>query len=139
MHPYPGAPFLRWLLGDHSHREERIFFRPVDGYVAILGDKRDKYSKYQSAAIERLLLEVAEDTDRLPAHNVAPGAASIVRLFCSAEPTLRAKVTGFDPFFHPDRAKHLHRPMEIRAHRTRDGKYDIEHDWRLRRIRRGIA
>ena len=125
-------------LGDHSHREERKFFRPVDGYVAILGEKKRNFSKDESKAVERLLLDVANDTDRLPAHNVDPGAASIVRSFCDIEPTLRIKVTGYDPFFHPDKAKRLRRAMEIRAHRDGDSSYDFEHDWRLRRLRASV-
>lgn len=135
---YIGEGNVLKRLGDHSHRGKRKFVRPVDGYVAILGEKKRNFSKDESKAVERLLLDVADDTDRLPAHNIDQGAAKVVRFFCEIEPTLRVKVTGYDPFFHPDRPKRLTHAMEIRAHRQSDS-YTLEHDWRLRRLREAVA
>lgn len=132
---YIGEGNILKRLGDHSQREKHKFARPVDGYVAILGEKKRKISKYESKAVERLLLDVASNIDCMPTHNRAPGAGRVIRLFCDIEPTLRVKVSGFDPFFHPKKPKRLEYVKEIRVHRSGN----FQHDWRLRRLRSPVV
>ena len=88
--------------------------------------------------VERLLLDVARETDRLPAVNVHPGHGSVIRLLCRHE-LLRVSVRGYDPLAPPRGARPLGRVKVIKAWRTGTGDYDIEHDWRLRPLRRASS
>jgi hypothetical protein len=135
---YIGEGNILTRFADHSNRDKRKFARPLDGYVALLGDKQEKYAKFEGKAVERLLLDVAKDTDREPTVNINPGAASVVGLLCETESTLRIVVQGCDPFFHPGHFHRLEKSKEIKAWLCQRREYEMTHDWRLRRLRTPI-
>lgn len=116
---------------DHVERDGRAFPRPWNGYVAVITGSTRNVHKEESRAVERLLLDVASETDRKPTVNAHPGSASCVLRFCCDE-VLRVAMTGCDPFVNPERS--MVRSNEIKA-RSNGQDYQIEHTWRLRRLR----
>ena len=137
---YIGEGNILKRFADHSLRSARAsvrsFAHPIEGYVAILGERRTRTAKLEAQALERLLLDVARDTDRQPAVNVQPGSGAVVRLLCEAEPTLRVAVRGFDPLQHPRTARPLDTVKEIKVWRLGEDDYEFAHDWRLRRVQK---
>jgi hypothetical protein len=124
-------------LANHAAHETRRFALPWNGYVAIIEGSTRGVHKEEARAVERLLLDVAKRTDRLPRVNVSPGATSVVTRFFSDE-TLRVEVSGYDPLASPREARPLEAWKGITARMARDGEYALDHDWRKRRLRKPL-
>src|ERR1051325_3854817 len=56
-------------LGKHRRR----FPRPIDGYVAVLGESDERTTKRRCEILEAVLLAIAGDVDRYPTHNKKGG------------------------------------------------------------------
>src|SRR5258706_10073799 len=137
---YIGEGHILKRLADHSRRDGRRFARPLDGYIAVIEGSTRGVHKLESQVVERLLLDVALDTEREPAVNVRPGSGSVVRYLCAGHPTIRVAVRGWDPLIPPREARSLAGTKEIKAWLTsHDDDYDIEHSWRLRRLRAPVV
>jgi hypothetical protein len=136
---YIGEGNILRRFTDHVKRDNRRFAHPWNGYVAIIGGSTHDVHKTESTVVERLILDVAKDTDRAPQVNVHPGHARRVLRFCRDE-TLRIAVSGYDPLMRPTEAKLLHRAKEIKVWASDNSldNYEFGHDWRLRRLRRPI-
>lgn len=131
---YIGEGTVLKRLADHAAHGTRRFCLPWNGYVAFIAGSTRGVHKCESQAVERLLLDVANDTDRNPMVNAHPGSASIVEYFCKGE-MLRVAVRGYDPLIAPKEARPLTRVKEIKA--WQDGaNYGLDHDWRFRRLRK---
>jgi hypothetical protein len=133
---YIGEGNILKRFTDHVRRDGRRFAQPWNGYVAIIAGSTRNVHKSESTAVERLILDVAKDTDRQPQANVHPGHISRVLRFCRDE-MLRVAVSGYDPLIHPAESKPLSRPREIKVWSEAD-QTCFEHNWRLRRIRQPI-
>ena len=120
---------------DHVERDGRKSRHPWDGYVALIRGSTRNVHKEESKAVERLLLDVAEDAGRNPRANAHPGSSSAVMGFCRDE-TLRVEVRGCDPLVSPKSP--VQSKKEIKARATGEDSYDLEHDWRHRRTRAPI-
>src|SRR5438445_8388965 len=103
---YIGEGTILKRLADHSSR----FAKPFDGYIAILGDKSSTTAKHEAEIVEALLLAVAEATDRLPPHNVAPGKAHRIAKGFRSRGVLRVSVAGYDPLGVPWQTRRLASP-----------------------------
>jgi hypothetical protein len=136
---YIGEGNILKRFTDHVRRDNRRFAHPWNGYVAIITGSTHSVHKSESTVVERLILDVAKDTDRDPQVNVHPGHASRVLRFCQDE-MLRIAVSGYDPLINPAESKPLSGVKEIKvsASADGDGTYGITHDWHLRRLRRPI-
>ena len=134
---YIGEGNILKRFTDHVTRDGRRFARPWNGYVAIIAGSTHNVHKSESTVVERLILDVAKDTDRQPQVNVHPGHLSRVLRLCRDE-MLRVAVSGYDPLIHPAESKPLSITKEIKVWHEPDGTYDFGHDWRLRRIRQPI-
>ena len=136
---YIGEGNILKRFTDHVKRDNRRFAHPWNGYVAIIAGSTRDVHKYESTVVERLILDVAEITDRKPQVNVHPGHIGRVLRFCRDE-MLRIAVSGYDPLIPPAEAKPLPRVKEIKATASADSddEYDFTHDWSLRRIRQPI-
>lgn len=130
---YIGEGNILKRFSDHVKRDGRRFARPWNGYVAIISGSTPTVHKEESKAVERLLLDVAYDTDRSPI-NVHPGSMPAVLLFCKRE-TLRVAVSGYDPLLPPSEAKPLARAREIKAYLDGEDGYEFGHNWRRRKLR----
>src|SRR4051794_12210814 len=97
---YIGEGSILKRLADHARRDARRFAQPIDGYIAVVSGSSRGIHKSESLAVERLLLDVARETDRLPSINVRPGAGSVIRLLCRDE-LLRIAIRGYDPLCPP--------------------------------------
>lgn len=135
---YIGEGNILKRFSDHVNRNDRTFARPWDGYVALMTGSTHGVHKVESKAVERLLLGVAGETDRLPVVNVHPGSTSAVLFLCKRE-TLRIAVSGFDPFMPPSAARPLATFKEIKIRPGGANIYESQHDWRLRRARTPIV
>lgn len=129
---YIGEGNILKRFADHSQRDGRRFPLPWDGYVAIISGSTRGVHKFESLAVERLLLDVARETDRLPVANKSPGSSAAVVSFCTNE-TLRIAVQGFDPLMPPGHNRPLAAVKEIKAWVEDDHPYSIVHDWRMRK------
>jgi hypothetical protein len=136
---YIGEGSILKRFTDHVKRDNRRFAHPRDGYVAIIGGSTRDVHKYESTVVERLILDVAKETDRKPQVNVHPGHASRVLRFCRDE-MLRIAVSGFDPLIPPWESKRLTRIKEIKvtASAESDEGYYFTCTWNLRRLRQPI-
>jgi hypothetical protein len=120
-------------------RHESRFAKPLDGFAAILTNRNQTWqrAKADGTIVEALLLRVASDTDRSPAVNVAPGQLRALDAIFGQHGTVRINVTGCDPLRPPEELPILARPKQIILRDSRDGDLEVQHDWRLRRRRRG--
>jgi hypothetical protein len=118
---------LERFATEHTKR----FSRPIDGYVAVLGDLSDRSHKSDARISERLLLEVGKLIDRCPTVNVATGHLQPIRKVFENHGVLKVNVTGFDPFSPPWLARQLvgNRLIDLRRQGDHIG---ISHDWRRR-------
>lgn len=138
---YIGEGNILKRFTDHVERDGRRFAHPWDGYAAIISGSTRYVHKEESRAVERLLLDVAKDTDRTPSENRHPGSMASVLHFCRTE-TLRVAISGYDPLAPPRNAKPLLSGKEIKAlFAPVDGKddYEFDYSWRLRRLRAPIT
>lgn len=135
---YIGEGNILKRFTDHVQRDGRRFAYPWNGYVAIIFGSTRSVHKEESKAVERLLLDVADDTDRMPIVNVHPGSGSSVLHFCRNE-TLRVAVFGYDPLLPPAKARPLSTPREIKAWFDGVDDYQFDHIWRLRKLRQPIV
>jgi hypothetical protein len=136
---YIGEGNILKRFTDHVKRDNRRFAHPWNGYVAIIAGSTRDVHKTESTVVERLILDVAKDTDRSPQVNVHPGNAHRVLRFCRDE-TLRIAVSGYDPLMNPIESKPLHRAKEIKVWVSDVSldNYEFDHDWHLRRLRQPI-
>jgi hypothetical protein len=99
----------------------------VTGLVAILETKHD------AEVAEALLLATAEDINRWPTRNSAPGKERRVHSLLETHGTVRLNVRGRHPFIHPDsKYSALNERAEISARATQDG-FDLYVPWNKRR------
>jgi hypothetical protein len=134
---YVGEGIVLKRIADHAAHGSRRFALPWDGYIALLSGSTRGVHKEEARVVERLLLDVASDTDRLPTVNAQPGAASVVTRCCSSE-TLRVSIEGFDPLVPPRESRPLQRAKTIQVRPLEGGSYEFEHDWRRRRVRKPV-
>jgi hypothetical protein len=133
---YIGEGVLLKRFADHSRHDGHRFAQPWNGYVARIDGSTSRVHKAEAAAVERLLLDVARDTDRMPRINRSPGSAFHVRALCRDD-RLRVSIKGYDPLLPPREARRLIQPKVIDV--WRDGRtFEFAHDWRLRRLRRAL-
>jgi hypothetical protein len=135
---YIGEGNILKRFTDHVRRDGRRFAHPWNGYVAIIAGSTHGVHKSESTVVERLILDVAKETDRQPQVNVHPGHLSTVLRFGRDE-QLRIAVSGYDPLMHPAESKPLPRQKEIKVWSNSDGTYGYAHDWRQRRLRQPIV
>ncbi len=131
---YIGEGNILRRFTDHTRRDWHRFARPWDGYVALISGSTPAVHKYESLALERLLLDVARHTDRLPAANRNPGSTAAVLSYCKRE-LLRVAVSGWDPLVPPREARPLRRVKRIEAWVDDQDSYSFCHDWKRRRLR----
>lgn len=130
---YIGEGTILERIGQHASR----FSCPFDGYLALLGDWSAAKTKRQAEILEAVLLAVAKDTDRWPTQNKAFGKTHGIDRVFRSHGTLRINVTGFDPLLIPGPASRLGRPKVATVRFLADGfPYELQHDWRLRRLQR---
>jgi hypothetical protein len=136
---YIGEGHILKRLSDHSQRDGRRFAHPIDGYVATISGSTRGVHKTESQVVESLLLEVARDTDREPTVNVHPGNAVVIGYLLNHHPTLRIEVRGWDPLRPPGEGTALEGARAIKVRLLRDKNLSLEHGWRVRRHRAGVA
>ena len=136
---YIGEGNILKRFTDHVKRDNRRFAHPWNGYVAIIAGSTRDVHKYESTVVERLILDVAKETDRKPQVNVHPGHLSRVLRFCR-DGMLRIAVSGYDPLIPPSESKPLRKLKEIKVTTSTesDDSYDFTCDWNLRRLRQPI-
>ena len=134
---YIGEGNILKRFTDHVRRDGQRFAHPWNGYIAIISGSTHQVHKAESRAVERLLLDVANATDRFPTANIQPGSWSAVKRFCRDE-TLRVSVLSYDPLVPPSEVRLLSRSKRIKARLNDSGVIEVEHDWRLRRLRAPI-
>ena len=135
---YIGEGNILQRFADHVSHDNHRFAHPWNGYVAIIADSTHKVHKSESTIIERLLLDVAKDTDRKPKVNTHPGHLNKV-LSLSDQEMLRIAVSGYDPLMPPAEARPLSGQKEIKVWRVGDSdKYEFNHGWKFRRRRKPI-
>jgi len=135
---YIGEGNVLKRLSDHVERDGRKFAHPWDGYIALLVGSTRGVHKFEAKAIERLLLDIAEATDRYPAANSHPGSFADVLGYCKNE-TLRVAISGFDPLLPPRTARPMRGSKEVTVRRDRAKGIVVNHDWRWRRLRKAIG
>jgi hypothetical protein len=135
---YIGEGNLLKRFADHCTRDGRRFNQPWDGYVAIISGSTVKVHKEEARAVERLLLDVAIETDRAPTVNVQPGAAAVVLRYCASE-MLCVAVRGMDPLLPPWESRMFRGSKQIKAWADLDVGYEFDHDWSKRHTRRPIV
>lgn len=130
---YIGQGTLLKRLAEHATWLEL----PVDGYIAILGDRSSRVAKRNAEIIEALLPAVAEDTDRLPTRNIASGKTTGLDRVFRSHGVLRVSVTGYDPLAIPWQSRRLRAAKVIRSE-DKGGTLHLSHDSRLRRLQSQI-
>lgn len=134
---YIGEGNILKRFTDHVRRDNRRFSHPWNGYVAIINGSTRNVHKSESLIVERLLLDVAKDTDRAPSVNSNPGHGRRVLSHCQ-NGMLRIVVRGYDPLAPPWEAAPLAGSKAIKVRAVGVNEYALEHDWRLRKLRRPI-
>jgi hypothetical protein len=134
---YIGEGTILERFTKHVNRDAGQFAFPWNGYVAIMAGSTRGVHKNESRVVERLLLDVAANTDRLPAANRSPGCASIVHAF-SEKQTLRVAVYGYDPLLPPSEARPFSKAKWITARVVDCNTCEVSHDWYHRRRRAPI-
>jgi hypothetical protein len=119
-----------------SHR--MVFERPLDGYLAVLGEDYSKSIKRNCQIVEAVLLEIAAETDRSPTGNNRGGNLSVVRDLFEDHGVLRVTFSGWDPFLEPGTGYPMPESRPVRV--VSDGElFILQHKWRLRRLRKRIG
>ncbi len=127
---YIGEGDIMDRLGKHRRR----FPRPMDGYVAILGDGEARTTKRHGEVVEAVLLAIAERVDRYPTRNKKGGKLRYLNRFFAAHATVKLVFDGYDPLLEPGVTCPMSTRRTVRI--TRVGKYfRLQHQWRLRRLR----
>jgi hypothetical protein len=134
---YIGEGNILTRFTNHVRRDRQRFAHPWNGYIAIISESTHQVHKAESRAVERLLLDVANATDRFPTANIQPGSWSAVERLCRDE-TLRVAISCYDPLVPPSEAGPLSRSKRIKARLNDSGIIEVEHDWHLRRLRAAI-
>lgn len=115
---------------------EQRFAQPMDGYAAVLS--RDGISWQRAKAdgkiVESLLLYIAGKTDRKPAVNQKPGEKKSLKDIFELHGVLNVAIRGRDPFQHPRSSRILGSSRNIRVTQTRDGSFEADHPWKMRRV-----
>ncbi|HEX8069945.1 MAG TPA: hypothetical protein VF546_08340 [Pyrinomonadaceae bacterium] len=119
------------ILERFAKEHTKRFSRPIDGYVAILGDISNRSYKPDARISERLLLEVGKLIDRYPTVNISEGFLKPIRDIFENHGVLKINVSGFDPFFPPWSPNQLKTKKVVRLHKER-GQIYISHGWRRR-------
>ncbi len=126
---YIGEGNILKRLVEHTNR----FAAPLHGYVAVLDTDPWQRAKADAEIVEALLLAVANNTDRAPSTNVAPGKLRRIEDIFAAHGILRVNVRGFDPFSHPATSRPLTSTKQIIVRPCEDGSLLCDHDWQWRR------
>ena len=128
---YIGEGGILKRFSEHSTR----FSKPFDGYIGILGDDTTKVAKREAEIIEFLLLYVADDVDRVPSANKAPGKRKGLERIFRSHGHLRIRVSGYDPLGIPGQTRRLSTSKNIELKNTEFGIF-VAHTWRKRRKQR---
>ncbi|MDE0085553.1 MAG: hypothetical protein OXU23_07570 [Candidatus Poribacteria bacterium] len=128
---YIGEGRILRRFSEHANR----FAKPFDGYIGILGDDSTRTTKQEAEIVEALLIHVAEEVDRAPSANKAPGKfTGLTRIFRS-HGHLRIRVSGYDPLSIPGQTRRLSTSKVIELKLTDYGVL-VNHTWRKRRKQR---
>jgi hypothetical protein len=119
------------ILERFAKEHTRRFSRPIEGYVAVLGDISNRSHKPDARISERLLLEVGKIIDRYPTVNISEGFLKPIRDVFENHGVLKVNVNGFDPFFAPWSPRPLNTKKFIHL-RRQDNGIGITHSWRRR-------
>ena len=125
---YIGEGTILKRFAEHSTR----FARPFDGYIGILGDTSGKSPKREAEIVEAVLLEIAEEMDRIPSANKASGKFTWLVRIVRSHSQLRINVSGYDPFGIPGRTRRLSTAKSIQL-KFMEGEVYMRHVWRKRR------
>src|SRR5947208_11190156 len=82
---------------DRLRKHRRRFPRPIDGYVAILGENEARTTKRHGEIVEAVLLAIAEQVDRYPTHNKKGGKLGYLNKFFANHATVKLVFDGYDP------------------------------------------
>ncbi len=110
------------------------FPRPIDGFVAILGEHDSRTAKRRSEIVEAVLLEIADRVDRYPAHNRRGGKLAYLNKFFASHATVKFVFDGYDPLLEPGTAKPMKAKRLVRIIEVGD-HFGAEHNWQTRRRR----
>ena len=114
------------------------FAKPFDGFATVLSREGIPWQRAKADAtiVEAMLLAVANDTDRMPSTNVAPGKLRDLDDILRSHRKVRINVTGLDPLRPPEECPKLRARKCIVLCFDQDEDFRIRHDWRRRRIRK---
>ncbi len=108
-----------------------------DGFAAPLSHPRvtPQRAKADAEIVEAMLLWVADEKDRAPSTNRAPGKLRALESIFRNHGTVRINVSGMDPLRPPEERPLIRGSKVITLRHAGDGHPDVEHDWRLRKRR----
>jgi hypothetical protein len=108
-----------------------------DGFTAVLSDLviSSQRAKANAEIVEAMLLWVADETDRSPSSNRAPGKLRALDDIFRRHGTVRRNVSGMDPLRPPEERPLIQGRKVITLRFAGNGLSAIEHDWRVRRRR----
>jgi hypothetical protein len=114
------------------------FAKPFDGFAAVLSYQAIPWQRAKADAtiLEAMLLAVAEDTDRMPSTNIAPGKLRDLDDILRSHGRVRINVTGLDPLRPPEERPNLVTKKCIVLRFDKEEDFEVRHDWRLRRLRK---
>jgi hypothetical protein len=130
---YIGEGNILRRLVEHENR----FARPLDGFAAVLShpDIPWQRAKADGTIVEAMLLEIAEQTDRMPSVNVAPGQLRALDDIFEKHGTVRINVLGMDPLRPPEGSPHIRDVRRVTLRKGPNGAVEVDHPWRTRRRR----
>jgi hypothetical protein len=121
---YIGEGDLLSRLSSHYMK----FAKPLNGYVAVLGDWSRKYYKTDGEVVEAVLLVISKRIGCYPLHNRQRGSTTAIDKAFRYDRVVKVRVGGFDPFNAPLNAKPLRGTLDIRLS-TAKGEILIDHPW----------
>lgn len=130
---YIGEGNILKRLVEHEGR----FTKPLDGFCAILSGPgiSPQRAKSTGTIVEAVFLRVAEETDRTPSVNVAPGQLRALEDIFRQHGTIRINVSGLDPLQPPENSPRIREVKRIILRARKNGEVELEHEWRyLRRV-----
>lgn len=130
---YIGEGIIFDRMREHMNDANKIGREVFDGFIGITGYRPSKASKVEAVIVEALLLWVANDIDRFPAHNKKAGIGSHVDKIFRSHGTLRLNIRGGDPLLPPG-PQVLAEKKQIVLRKERDG-ISVDHDWNRRPVR----
>jgi hypothetical protein len=121
------------ILNRLANHDNKWLIRPVDGYIGFL--QANSSAKRDARIVERVLLQIAEDTDRAPTRNAHPGINSDIRKLSRYHGTIRVHVKGYDPLLPPSTAKRLSKAKTVELW-LQNEEWLWKGPWKQRRIQR---